>query len=116
MEVCDLLFESEARLQRTDIDTPSDSFVLSAHTPVPHQLRPATHLHNIHVLSSSRRHQSIIQLPPMREDRSCEHYPYLPVINLQLTRNVKALTKSQNTDNPPTHPTPASPRQHGQHQ
>jgi len=90
--------------------------MFSTNTPIPHQLRPATHLHDIHVLSRSRRHQSLIHLPPMREDRSCEHAQYLPVINSQLTENAKALTKSQDSNIPPPTPTPTPPRQLTKHQ
>jgi hypothetical protein len=93
----------------------SHSPVLSAHTPISHQLRPPTDLHDVYVLSRSRRHQSFVHLPPERGDRSCKLAHLRHVADIGLTRTT-ALFQSQSPHSTPALPLPTSPRQHTQHQ
>ena len=62
--------KANQEVPRADNNNSSHSFMFSADTPIPHQLRSASHIHDIHVLPRSRRHQSFVQIPPVREDRS----------------------------------------------
>ena len=73
--------------------------MFSTNTPLPHQLRPTSNLHDIHVLSRSRRNQSILHVSPVRQNRSRKHAKQSApdtinqlTLTIQLSRALKTLT------------------------
>lgn len=90
--------------------------MFSANKTIPHQLRPASNLHDVHVISCSRCHPSFIHIPSMREDRSRKRAHCLPNTNSLTDTNYSALPGSENPHSPPTQSTSTSSRQYAQHQ
>jgi 7-keto-8-aminopelargonate synthetase-like enzyme len=60
----------ERREHITNVDVHSHSPLLFTDTPIPHQLRSTTHLHNLSLIPCPCRNQSLIHLPAMWEDRN----------------------------------------------